>query len=60
MCQGFLLVCGKPGSLGGMVSWVVLYAAVVGVVYGLWCVGDSMGYSVVFSIGGSWHVLVSY
>ncbi len=30
-----LLVYGKPGSLGDMLSWVVLYAAAVGVVYGL-------------------------
>ncbi len=34
MCLRFLLVYGKPGSLGGMLSWVVLYAAAVGVVYG--------------------------
>ncbi len=35
-------MCGKPGSLGGMLSWVVLCVAVVGVVYGLWCGGGSM------------------
>ncbi len=34
---------GKPGSLGGMLSWVVIYAASMGVVYGLWCVGGSVG-----------------
>ena len=27
-----------------MLSWVVLYAAVVGGVYGLWCVGGRMGW----------------
>jgi hypothetical protein len=43
MCLGFLLVYEKPGSLGGLLSLVVLHAAAVGVVYGLWCVGGSMG-----------------
>ena len=41
--MGFLLVCGRLGNLGGMLSWVVLYTAAVGVVYGLWCLGGSMG-----------------
>ena len=54
--MGFLLVCGKLGNLGGMLSWVVLYVAVVGVVCGLWCVGGRVGWWVVFSIVGYWLV----
>ncbi len=38
----FLLVHGKPGRLGGMLSWVVVDAAAMGVVYGLWCISGSM------------------
>ena len=48
--MGFLLVCGKLGSLGGTLSGVVLYVAIVGGAFGLWCVGGRVGLWVVFSI----------